>query len=642
MHALIWLAAAAGSTALEPVIVTATRTVSPAGEVLASVDLIPRDDLDRLPAADLGDALRFVPGVEVARLGGPGQQTSLFLRGTESNHVLVLLDGLRMNPGTIGTAAIQNVAPEFVERVEVVKGPRSTLYGSDAIGGVINIITRRGAAQPDSVQAGFGEYDTRSASFSAGIGGERAEASLAASWLDSAGFPTRTGDATDRGYENTSLTAYARTGAGPVDLSLSAWYASGTSEYSDFFVTPVDQDFENTALALSADFEPTATWSSKFTVAHAVDDLVQNQSADFLDTRRNTIDWQNDFAISGAQTITAGVLWQDEQADAVSFGAPYASGTTTSQFYLQDQADFGTHRFLLGAAYTDHEIFGGHPTWNAEYGFAFGAGSQITVAAGTAFRAPDATDLYGFGGNRGLEPEQSQSFEVSWRQAIGERQSFSVTAFRNDIDELIEFVVTDPVTFDGENRNVRKARIDGVEAAWHYEGQRWGARAAATLQDPRDRTAGARLLRRARENYTAAIARRIGDGHEVAIDLLYAGARRDFGFPSQTALPGVLAGQPVDQGRIQRTLYIHRANREPVRRGLRAGKRLQHHGPQRLRRAALRISLKGGAWVIACRRSTREPGTTARPASATAVACPRTAPGSRPTVAWTRRTARSA
>ncbi|MGH8203064.1 MAG: TonB-dependent receptor plug domain-containing protein, partial [Steroidobacteraceae bacterium] len=139
MNTLAILIAAAGSHALEPVVVTATRTENPAGEVLASVDILAGEYLARQPAADLGDALRFVPGVEVARLGGAGQQTSLFVRGTDSNHVLVLMDGLRMNPGTIGTAAIQNVAPEFVERVEVVKGPRSTLYGSDAIGGVINV-----------------------------------------------------------------------------------------------------------------------------------------------------------------------------------------------------------------------------------------------------------------------------------------------------------------------------------------------------------------------------------------------------------------------------------------------------------------------------------------------------------------------
>lgn len=537
MNSLILLAAAAGSPALEPVIVTATRTEHRASEVLASVDVLRGDELLRTPAADLGDALRFVPGVEVARLGGPGQQTSLFLRGTESNHVLVLVDGLRMNPGTIGTAAIQNVAPGFVERVEVVKGPRSTLYGSDAIGGVINIVTRRGAAQADSVQAGFGDYGTQSASFSAGAGGERAEASVAASWLDSAGFPTRSGDDTDRGYENASFTGYARVLAGPVDLSLSAWRASGTSEYSDFFVTPVDQDFENSALALTARFDPAPGWSSTLMLGHAVDDIDQNSSADFLDTRRHTVDWQNDFAPWEGHSVTAGVLWQDEKADAESFGTPYAADTATGQFYLQDQARLGRHRLLLGAAYTDHETFGGHATWNAEYGIALGDGALLTLSAGTAFRAPDATDLYGAGGNAALEPEESRSVEASWRQALGERQSFSVTAFRNDIDALIEFVVTDPVTFDGENRNVARARIEGLEAAWQFDGERWGARAAATLQDPRDRTTDARLLRRARESYTAAVSRRFADGHEIALDLLYAGERRDFGFPAQAVLP---------------------------------------------------------------------------------------------------------
>ena len=206
MNPLILFVAAAGSTALEPVVVTATRTENPVRETLASVDLVASSELLMRPAADLGDALRFVPGVEVARLGGAGQQTSLFVRGTESNHVLVLMDGLRINPGTIGTAAIQNVAPEFVERVEIVKGPGSTLYGSDAIGGVINVITRD-AEDGSSVQAGFGSFDTVTTSFAAAFGGESAGGTIAGSWQDSAGFPTREGDTHDRGYENTSFTA---------------------------------------------------------------------------------------------------------------------------------------------------------------------------------------------------------------------------------------------------------------------------------------------------------------------------------------------------------------------------------------------------------------------------------------------------
>jgi vitamin B12 transporter len=181
---------------------------------------------------------------------------------------------------------------------------------------------------------------------------------------------------------------------------------------------------------------------------------------------------------------------------------------------------------LLGAAYTDHETFGGHGTWNAEYGYAFRGGGLLTLAAGTAFRAPDATDLYSiFGGNPDLDPEESTSYEIGFRLPIGKQQSVSITAFRNDIDELINFVVTGPIS--GENRNVDKARIDGVEAAWQFDGEKWSTRATATLQDPRDRTTDERLLRRARENYTAAVARRFG-AHEVALDVLYAGERRDF------------------------------------------------------------------------------------------------------------------
>jgi vitamin B12 transporter len=534
MNTLCLLAAIAGPPAIEPVVVTATRTEVPTDLVLSSVELISGAELLRYPAADLGDTLRLRAGVEVARLGGPGQQTSLFLRGTDSNHVLVLVDGLRINPGTIGSAAIQNIAPELIERVEIVKGPRSTLYGSDALGGVINVITRR-ATTGGSVQAGFGRFDTRTASLSAGIGGERGDASFGASWLDSAGFPTRSGDPTDRGFENRSFTAAARTDFGKIELGLRAWHASGTSEYSDFFVTPVDQDFENSALALRAELAPTAAWTSRLTLGHAVDQLEQNQSQDFLDTSRYTLDWQNDIALSERQTLSTGLIWQEEDADAESFGLAYEARTTLRQFYLQDQAAFGPHRLLLAGAWTDHETFGGHATWNAEYGFAFGERALLTLAAGTAFRAPDATDRYGFGGNPALEPEESESVELSYRQRLGERQSVSLTLFRNEIAELIQFVVTDFETFEGENRNVERARIEGVEAAWRYDGEAWAARLGLTLQDPRDTATDARLLRRARENLTFALSRQLR-GHELALDLLYAGDRQDFGFPEPVTM----------------------------------------------------------------------------------------------------------
>ncbi|MFZ2508521.1 MAG: TonB-dependent receptor [Steroidobacteraceae bacterium] len=513
---------------VEAVVVTATRTESSADQVLASVDIIGSAELGRLPGADLGELLRMRAGVEVARLGGPGQQTSLFLRGTDSNHVLVLVDGVRINPGTIGSAAIQNIAPELIERVEIVKGPRSTLYGSDALGGVINIVTRRRTNGGAIVQAGAGRYDSRNASFNAGVGGDRGDASFGLSWVESAGFPTRSGDATDRGYENLSLTASARADIGAVELGMRAWHAEGTSEYSDFFVTPVDQDFENSAWSLSADFAPAESWHSKITVSRMLDRLAQNQSPDFLRTRRWQLDWQNDLAVSDHHALTTGLIWQQEDADAESFALPYAAAIATSQFYLQDQMSFGRAQVLLAAGYTDHETFGGHQTWNAEFGFALGDATMLALAAGRAFRAPDATDLYGYGGNAALNPEQSQSYEASLRHAAPGGQRFTLTLFRNEIDDLIDFVFTNPATFEGELRNVDRARIDGLEASWHYDGERWAARATATLQEPRDLATDERLLRRAEENFTLAVSRRIG-AHEIAVDLLYAGDRKDIG-----------------------------------------------------------------------------------------------------------------
>jgi vitamin B12 transporter len=526
----------ADTTRLEPLVVTATRTAVPLGEVLASVEVVGREELERLAGGDVADALRFRAGVEPVRLGGPGQQTSVFLRGTESNHVLVLVDGVRINPGTIGIASLQNIPPAMIERIEVVKGPRSTLYGSDALGGVINVITRRGANAGTSLEVGGGSYDTLSAAFSAGFGDEDGGASLGASWLDSQGFPTRTGDDTDRGYRNLSANASVRRQIGGVELGARAWYASGTSEYSDFFVTPVDQDFENGAFALEAAGSPRAGWDTRVTLGHALDRIDQNQSPDYLKTRRWQLDWQNDVAVGERHALTAGVLLQQEEASSESFGLGFDQDTGMQLAYLQDQFTSGRHRLLAAVGYTNHEDFGGETTWNLEYGLALTAATSVSFAAGTAFRAPDATDRYGFGGNPDLQPESSESFEVALRHRVGERHQLILAAFRNDIDDLIQYVVTDFETFDGENRNVARARIEGIEAAWQYEGERWFGRAAATWQDPRDLDGDTRLLRRARENYTLAVGRRLG-AHVLALDVLAAGERLDFGFPEPVKLP---------------------------------------------------------------------------------------------------------
>jgi vitamin B12 transporter len=203
--------------------------------------------------------------------------------------------------------------------------------------------------------------------------------------------------------------------------------------------------------------------------------------------------------------------------------------------YLQDQITVGRHRLLLAGGYTDHDSFGGHATWNVEYAVEAGPDMSLWLAAGSAFRAPDATDRYGFGGNPALAPESSRSAELGFRRQAGPRHRFSLVAFRTEIDDLIQYVVTDYASFAGENRNVDRARIDGVELAWHYADGPWRARAALTLQDPRDLDTQTRLLRRAGESLTVSLSRSVGP-HLLALDVLAAGKRRDFGQPSSATL----------------------------------------------------------------------------------------------------------
>jgi vitamin B12 transporter len=535
-----WCAVATAATGdgipdSEHLVVTANRIPTPLEEVLAPVILIDRDAIERSAAGDVTELLRFHAGLELGRNGGPGQTTAVFIRGADSNHTLVLVDGVRINPGTIGLAALQNIPPSMVERIEVVKGPRSALYGTDAIGGVINVITRRGADDGWSAELGYGDYDTRQASLNGGLATERLEFDLGLSWLDSDGFPTRTVDDTDRGYRNLSGSAQLRADIGPAMVALRHWRAEGTSEYSDFFLTPVDQDFETSTSALSVAWPVGTATRAEVGVTRLEDRTDQNQARDYLRTVRDSVDAQVDWRASPVHELGAGALFASEQARSESFGDAMRADTDQLNLFMQDRIGSGPHRALVALGYTDHETAGSAVTWNAEYGYSFVGGTTLYGLAGTGFRAPDATDRYGFGGNPALEPERSLSLEAGLRHRVGGRHSLSLAVFRNDIRDLIEFVTLSYDPFEGENRNVAEARIEGVEAAWEYDAAPWRGRVEVIHQDPRNLDTGDVLLRRARNSLSVAVQRTLGPV-ELGLDVLAAGERDDFGFPEPVTL----------------------------------------------------------------------------------------------------------
>ncbi len=493
---------ASGAAPLSEMVITATRTATTVDELAIPVIVITRDDIEHALTTDLASLLIGHSGIEISRAGGPGQPAAIFLRGTESDHTTVLIDGVRINPGTIGGAPLQNIQPESIERIEIVKGARSSLYGTDAIGGVINIITRAGASPGASLYASGGRYDTQVAAADAsGMLGEHFGAGASYAYQRSDGFPPVEGSTDPGDYTNQSGNAQLRyIASDALTLRGQLWRASGKSAYSEFG-TPSQEDFLDASYAAGADWKGGAGSQAKFTASRAIAEIEQRQTPDFDRTTRDAIDAQFSWRADPAQQWTIGTVVANEHTQSLSFGLPYDVHTHTTLAYAQDQLRYGANDLLLAVGYNHHETFGSHTTWNLEYGHTFNPQWRATLAVGTAFHAPDSTDLYGFGGNTALQPETSRQGQLGlqWQATAG--QFLRLSAFENDIDDLIDYVLIDPATFTYQAQNVERSRIRGAELEYQWQGAAWQVHSNYTLQDPQNLTTGQQLLRRSHYNF---------------------------------------------------------------------------------------------------------------------------------------------
>jgi len=505
-----------------PIIVTATRTAQIADESLAPVIVIDRTKIEQSQAVDIGDLLREHAGLDIGRNGGPGQPTSLFMRGTDSNHVLVMVDGVKINPGTIGGAALQNIDPELIERIEIVKGPRSTLYGSEAVGGVINIITRRAAKGLDAnAYLGAGRYETRKAGAGAHKGGDDYRAGFDVGHTKTNGFPTRTTSDIVSGYDNRSLNLYLGKHLSGVDLELSHWQAGGTSDYLDYTLAPLSQDYANRVTELKVNAAPQDSWTTTLRLSRAVDNIDQNQSSDFAHTRRDSVDWQNNLQLTTEQLLSAGLYASREHISSISYGSGFGDNTKTKALYAQDDLNLGPHRLLLAARHTHHDAFGGHITWDAEYGYHFTPHTRVSAAVGTAFRAPDATDRFGYGRDPNLQAETSRNFELGLHHQLSARQSMALSVFDNRIKDLIEYDFS-----SNKMMNIGRARIRGIEGSYDIKMRSWGAHIEAIVQSPKNEDSGKPLLRRAKRSLTASAFYDLGR-YRFGADWMLTSQRRD-------------------------------------------------------------------------------------------------------------------
>jgi vitamin B12 transporter len=528
----LWLVAAGSASAeLPPIFITAGRIAEPVEETLYSTSTVTRDEIERQLPRDVGEVLVQLPGIQMGRNGGAGQTTSAYIRGAASDQTLLLIDGVPMNSGTVGSPALQHLMTDQIGRIEVVRGPASTLYGSGAIGGVVQLLTpqiRQGTTA--RVALGAGSEDSGNLSGSLAHRRDQGSVRLALSRRDTDGYPVRPSSSpVDRGYRNEGLDGTLGFALGDLKIELGYLRSEGLVEYIDFFGNAVDQDTLNSLARLALHYAPNGTWESRLLLARVRDEIEENQSDDFARTDRDYLDWQNTFAAFDRHTLVAGISASWTDTELLSFGSGYDERIRSIEYYLQDTVDLGNTRLQIGGRAIDNEQYGDNYTWNLAAGHQLTEKTRLHVNAGTAFRAPSANDLYGFGGDPDFDPETSIGGEIGISHDVTPRDTLRLVGFRTEIEDLIE---TDPITFTVTQ--TEKARIDGLEFGYDHRSSRWAWSFDYTYLDPRNLDVDQMLARRARDTVHAALGYDHGQWWSEA-RLRYQSERRDSRF-SETML----------------------------------------------------------------------------------------------------------
>lgn len=521
---------------LNPVIVTATRSAQTADQALASVTVISAADIERQQAQSVQELLRGVPGVSLSNNGGPGKNTSVFMRGTESDHVLVLIDGVKVGSATLGTTAFQDLPVEQIERIEVVRGPRSSLYGSEAIGGVIQIFTRKGGGQlTPSFSIGGGRYDTYNASAGLSGGGDHGWFNASISSKETNGFnacngiPGSAGCFTSEpdsdGYRNLSgsLRAGYRFDNG-LELDAHVLHADTDNKFDGSFTN--ESEGIQQVIGASLRFSPTDRWLLTLAGGRSKDESDNFKDGTFssqFESERDSLSWQNDISLGTNHLLTLGA---DYQKDSVDGTTAYAvTSRDNDGAFVQYQGAFKQHDLQLSLRNDDNEQFGQRTTGGAAWGYSLGDGLRLTAAYGTAFKAPTFNELFfPFFGNPALDPEESRSLEIGLSGG-GNPLRWSVNLYETRVDELISF---DANTF--APANISKAVLRGLELTVVTRVSAWDLNANLSIMDTENRSSGANdgnwLARRPQQALRVDADRQIGK-YRIGSTLIAEGKRYD-------------------------------------------------------------------------------------------------------------------
>jgi len=510
---------------LPDVLISASRQVESRTATSAANTVFTRADIDRLQPTSLTDLLSRVPGVQVAPTGGRGSLPGIFIRGTKAAQSLVLVDGVRIANATSGDSGLQFLDVDQIERVEVLRGSRSAVYGSDAIGGVIQIFTRRSntpGLQP-RLRIAAGSHQTVQRSLGLSGGNDATRFNLGASLDETAGIdstgPSFASDGDHDAYRNQSFNlSLSHTFSERFEAGVNLLDSRGRSEYDNPFggFDPVTfesfgqkpyTDFSVSSLGSYFAAQLSDAWRSRLELAHSEnrDDKRDKLSAErfVFNTYRDQLTWQNDLALGEQNTLLIGGDWYEDRVHA---------STDFTEDSRWNRAVFAQHRYQgeqfsteLGVRHDRNQQFGGQTTWSGSLTVPLNADNDVLLSYSEGFRAPTFNDLYyPQYSNPNLDPEHSKSYELQWRSQLATTTRLETSLYRTDLRDAIVFGQ------DSIPRNVASARINGLEMALSQQWASWRAQLGMALIDPRDRDTGHTLARRARRTLSLDLDRDFG------------------------------------------------------------------------------------------------------------------------------------
>ena len=514
-----------------PIIVTATRTAQTVDESLASVTVITRKDLEASQAHSIIEVLQNVVGLNISRNGGVGKATNIFMRGTESDHTLVLVDGVRAASATLGSFSWSSLSPEQIERIEIVRGARTSIYGSDAIGGVIQIFTRKN--KHNRIRVSSGSYNTNEVNISLG-GGTDWKYSLEIGQYLTTGIPITTTSTESRGYDNTHIALVLN---GEFNQKNKVQLAINNAEGRNKFDPGTgDSDYKNQTISAELQQQMSSSWLQTFRIGHALD-YSRSYSPYYpstITTNRDTLTWQSDLTIDN-NLLTLGLDYWNDKAKKDNSGIIDASIKNKAAF-AQYQFEGLSSDWSVAARSDEHSDLGIHNTWNVSWGYNVSEKSRFTASHATSFKSASINDIYWpfnsgpcwydatltciTQGNINIKPEFSDSSEIGYRYKSKDI-TFTTNIFNTETRDLIDWATTQTgvTEYTTTPTNVSRVSIQGMELQLDTPLGNWNSSFRLTLLDAKNVVTEKQLDRRP-QTTTAFILQKQFEKQQLFIELL--------------------------------------------------------------------------------------------------------------------------